>query len=133
MKNIDNQVEKVQRFILIQKTLGIKQKEFASKLGLTQSKVSLINNNKAGANILNEIFFRLNFEFGISKNWWETGVGEIFESKEYKTIKQPDDCNHTLNKEDESHLKNDLYWRGRYDQLKEEFERLREDIKENNN
>ena len=77
---IDNQEEKIKRFVQIQKSLKIKQKEFAEKIGLTQSKVSLINNGKAGTNILNEIFYRLHYEFGITKEWWESGKGEMLKS-----------------------------------------------------
>lgn len=81
MKTIDNQIEKIKRLKAIQDTFKLKQSDFAKKIGLTQSKVSLIYNEKAGANILNEIFYRLNYEFGISKAWWENGVGEMINSE----------------------------------------------------
>ncbi|WP_149525671.1 helix-turn-helix domain-containing protein [Sphingobacterium hotanense] len=77
----DIESDKILRFIKIQKQLNLKQKDFAERVGLTQSKVSLLNNGKAGGNILNDIFYRLHYEFGLSKTWWDTGQGEMFESR----------------------------------------------------
>ncbi|WP_282635817.1 helix-turn-helix domain-containing protein [Sphingobacterium thalpophilum] len=128
MEKLDSQGEKIEKLISIQKYFGLKQKDFADKIGLTQSKVSLIINGKAGANILNEIFYRLHYEFGISKDWWEKGQGSMFvetvEKKIYPETAQEEVVGY-----------NESYWRGRYDQLKEDHERLLkelDDIKRNN-
>lgn len=116
VKNSDNQTEKVLRFIQIQKNLKLKQKDFAERLGLTQSKVSLINNGKAGNNILNEIFYRLHYEFGISKDWWETGKGEMFVEiiNKYQPIQ-------------EESIRTSIDWEENYKNLKNKYVQLLEE------
>lgn len=77
MKSIDNQVEKSRRFIQVMNQFNLNQHEMAIRTGLSQPKVSEIKNLKAGVNILNDIFYRLHYEFGISKEWWDSGKGSM--------------------------------------------------------
>lgn len=122
---IEYQEDKISRLNAIQKHFKLNQKNFASRIGLTQSKVSLIYNGKAGANILNEIFYRLNFEFGISKEWWEFGTGEMINSSIYSQ----NEIQQNIVSEKEGNY-NDDYWHGRYDELLRQFEILKNELAE---
>ncbi len=82
MEDSGSQLEKSKRFFEVLKYFGLNQVSASKRIGLSQSKISEIKNLKAGKNILNDIFYRLYYEFGISKEWWDTGEGEMFELKE---------------------------------------------------
>lgn len=105
-----NQDVRVERFILIMKTFNLTQKDMAKKVGLSQPKVSAIINGKAGANILNDIFYRLNYEFDISKDWWETGKGEMVSNH-----------NNEINQAEESE-----YWKNQYIEVQRKYTALLE-------
>ena len=120
MKNTDSQEEKIKRFKEIRKYFGLNQQDFASKIGLTQSKVSLISNGREGKNILNDIFYRLHYEFGISKDWWEEGIGNIVES--------PQIVDGYIAAED-AVVYGEGYWKGRYDELMERYLKLESELR----
>src|SRR5690606_8099193 len=106
----------------IMKHFDLKQAQFAEKTGLSQPKVSGILKGKDGKNILNDIFYRLHYEFGISKEWWETGRGDMFFRDVEKNIPTETFAN------EEAVAYGESYWRGRYDQLKDEHERLLKEL-----
>ena len=70
-----------ERFILLRESLGkdgrkMPQTEFGKKIGLTQTGVAAIENNKNGASesaILNIVR-----EFRVNETWLRTGEGEMF-------------------------------------------------------
>jgi transcriptional regulator with XRE-family HTH domain len=66
------------RIRLIRKTLGIKQGEFARRIGLTQTSMSMIEKGRAA---LTEKNIKLICAtFAIDENWLRTGNGEMFGS-----------------------------------------------------
>jgi len=66
------------RIRFVRKTLGIKQGEFARRIGLTQTALSMI---ELGKTALTEKNIKLICAtFGIDENWLRTGNGEMFGS-----------------------------------------------------
>jgi transcriptional regulator with XRE-family HTH domain len=66
------------RIRLVRKTLGIKQGEFARRIGLTQTALSMI---ELGKTALTEKNIKLICAtFAIDENWLRTGNGEMFGS-----------------------------------------------------
>jgi len=66
------------RIRLVRKTLGLKQGEFALRIGLTQTAMSMIELNRT---VLTEKNIKLIcVTFGIDEGWLRTGNGEMFGS-----------------------------------------------------
>jgi len=66
------------RIRLVRKTLGINQGEFARRIGLTQTSLSMIEKGKAA---LTEKNIKLICAtFGVDEGWLRTGKGEMFGS-----------------------------------------------------
>jgi transcriptional regulator with XRE-family HTH domain len=64
------------RLVELRDELGIKQNEFAKKIGLTNSAVSMI---ESGRNPLTESNIKLICSmFGVRENWLRTGQGSMF-------------------------------------------------------
>jgi len=120
MELTDNQIEKISRLIQLRKKLKLSQIEMAKKIGLTQSKLSEIESKKAGKDILYDIFYRLNFEFGISKEWWENGFGPMILEKNQENL--------ILREGEKQYGGGEEYWRGRYDQIREDYEKLLKEL-----
>lgn len=70
-----------ERFLLLRESLGkdgrkMSQTEFGKRIGLTQTGVAAVENDKNGASesaILNIVR-----EFGVNETWLRTGEGEMF-------------------------------------------------------
>lgn len=60
----------------VRKTLGLNQKEFAQKLGITQSGVSWIEQD--GNSISDQNVLLICREFNVNEDWLRTGSGEMF-------------------------------------------------------
>ena len=68
-----------ERIKLLRTSLGLNQKEFAEKIGLKRSALSLI---EIGKNPLTEQNIKLIcLVFDVSREWLELGVGEMFVSE----------------------------------------------------
>jgi transcriptional regulator with XRE-family HTH domain len=66
------------RIRLIRKELGLNQNDFAGKIGLTQTSMSMI---EAGKAVLTQKNIKLICAtFGVSEEWLRTGQGEMFGS-----------------------------------------------------
>jgi transcriptional regulator with XRE-family HTH domain len=66
------------RIRLVRKEMGLKQGEFAERIGLTQTSMSMI---EAGKSALTEKNIKLICAtFDVNENWLRTGKGEIFGS-----------------------------------------------------
>ena len=64
------------RIRLVRKTLKLKQGEFAERIGLTQTALSMI---ELGKSVLTEKNIKLICAtFGIDEDWLKTGEGEMF-------------------------------------------------------
>jgi len=64
------------RIRLIRKTLGLNQIEFAQRIGLTQTSLSMI---ELGNTVLTEKNIKLICStFAVDENWLRTGTGEMF-------------------------------------------------------
>lgn len=121
----DNQGGKNKRFKEIKEHFGLTQREMAEKTGLHQPKVSDILNEKAGTNILNSIFHRLNHEFGISEDWWEYGKGDMFVTKVPDDEESP--SAEVLSEHVSPYESNDAdYWRDQYIELQRKYTALLE-------
>ena len=115
----DIQKEKINRLTAIIKRFDLTQAQFAQRTGLSQPKVSGILKGKDGKNILNDIFYRLHYEFGISKEWWETGSGEMFLRNIEKNISE--------NIAAEPQATNDAGgWKAKYEAIHEKYTELLE-------
>lgn len=115
----DIQKEKINRLTAIIKRFDLTQAQFAQRTGLSQPKVSGILKGKDGKNILNDIFYRLHYEFGISKEWWETGSGEMFLRNIEKNISE--------NIAAEPQATNDAGgWKEKHDELNKKYTELLE-------
>jgi len=70
------------RIRLVRKVLGFKQGEFAARLGLTQTAMSMIEVEKV---TLTEKNIKLICAtFAVDENWLRTGKGEMFGSSPYE-------------------------------------------------
>ena len=66
------------RIKLLRKNLGINQKEFAMKIGLTQTSLSMIETDKS---VLTERNIKLICKtFTVNEEWLRCGKGEMFDS-----------------------------------------------------
>ena len=66
------------RIRFIRKKIGLKQGDFASRIGLTQTSMSMI---EAGKSALTEKNIKLIcVTFAVDENWLRTGKGEMFGS-----------------------------------------------------
>lgn len=90
MQQVENQIEKINRLIELRKILNLNQSEMAKKLGISQPKLSAIEKGKEGKDILNNIFYRINYEFGVEKKWWEIGEGKPFLKDKKETTNNND-------------------------------------------
>ena len=115
----DNQEEKIKRFFEVVKHFKLTQKEIALKTGLSQPKISEIKNGKAGSSILNNIFYRLHYEFGVNKEWWDSGKGEMTSNSVLPEIK-PENTDDVIY--------NEGYWKGRYDELLNQYEEVKNEL-----
>ena len=59
--------------------LGLKQKDFASRLGLKQASYSMIENGKC--TLRESVVKSVCTTFAINEDWLKTGVGEMFVDK----------------------------------------------------
>lgn len=76
-----------ERLKIIRKKIGLTQKEFSEKLGITRSAYALIENGKIS--LSKKYINLLNALFSVSINWIENEEGEIFENKNSnKTIEE---------------------------------------------
>jgi transcriptional regulator with XRE-family HTH domain len=66
------------RIRLIRKELGLNQHDFARKIGLTQTSMSMIEAGKAALTQKN--IKLICATFGVSEGWLQTGQGEMFGS-----------------------------------------------------
>ena len=60
----------------IRRELGLTQAEFASRIGLKQNSIALIESGKR--NISNQAILSICREFGVSEEWLRYGTGEAF-------------------------------------------------------
>ena len=67
------------RIKLLRKTLGLTQENFAQKIGITKSSVSLLESgqNKASS----QTIYILCKEFNVNEKWLRNGTGEMFIEK----------------------------------------------------
>jgi len=66
-----------ERIRLLRKTLGIDQKKFAGKIGLTQTSLSMI---ETGKSVLTEKNIKLICKtFSVNEEWLRNGKGEMFD------------------------------------------------------
>lgn len=71
-------MNKLDRIRFVRKTLGLNQVEFAQRIGLTQTAMSMI---ELGKSVLTEKNIKLICAtFAVDENWLRTGVGEMFGS-----------------------------------------------------
>jgi transcriptional regulator with XRE-family HTH domain len=66
------------RIRLVRKTLGLKQRDFALRIGLTQTSLSMIELGNSALTEKNIILICATF--GIDEKWLRTGKGEMFGS-----------------------------------------------------
>ena len=68
------------RIKLLRKTLGLTQENFAQKIGITKSSVSLLESgqNKASS----QTIFILCKEFNVNEEWLRNGTGEMFNGED---------------------------------------------------
>ena len=68
------------RIKLLRKTLGLTQENFAQKIGITKSSVSLLESgqNKASS----QTIFILCKEFNVNEEWLRNGTGEMFNDED---------------------------------------------------
>lgn len=71
------------RFKEVRKTLKLKQREVADRLGVT---VSAVGAWEIGGNISDARLFQFCKEFGISIEWMKTGNGSMFAERKAKEI-----------------------------------------------
>jgi transcriptional regulator with XRE-family HTH domain len=121
VKSIDNQLEKSKRFVEIMNHFNLNQAEMAVKTGLSQPKVSEIKNLKAGVNILNDIFYRLHYEFNISKEWWESGKGLMINKIDHAVTSSKQDIAQETNQVYDSE-----YWKNEYIAIQKKYTALLE-------
>ena len=73
----------------LRKTLNLKQREVAERLGLD---VGAIGNWEAGTRAIPSTrIYQLCKEYNVRREWLETGVGEMFEEKGKVDLKDVDD------------------------------------------
>lgn len=71
----------INRLKQLRKTLGLNQREFSNKLGISQTSYSMIEN---GVNSLSNKHIKLICAtFPVSENWIRTGQGNMFLSSPY--------------------------------------------------
>jgi len=69
-----------ERMRLLRKALGLNQTEFGARIGLT---VSAISGMEVGERtILDRTIIAIVKEFGVSRYWFETGYGEMFDKSD---------------------------------------------------
>ena len=66
------------RIRLVRKTLGLNQVEFASRIGLTQTSLSMIELEKAS--LTDKNIKLICATFAVDEDWLRTGKGEMFGS-----------------------------------------------------
>ena len=68
------------RIKLLRKTLGLTQENFAQKIGITKSSVSLLESgqNKASS----QTIYILCKEFNVNEKWLRNGTGEMFNDED---------------------------------------------------
>ena len=64
----------------LRKTLGLKQREFAARIGLKQSAVSYLE--KSGSTVTDQNIKAICAQFGVDENWLRTGQGAMFLRRE---------------------------------------------------
>jgi len=64
------------RIRLIRKTLGLKQAEFARRIGLTQTSLSMIE--RENATLTDKNIKLICATFAVNEKWLKTGKGEMF-------------------------------------------------------
>jgi transcriptional regulator with XRE-family HTH domain len=74
------------RLKLLRKTLKLNQTEFAKRLGITFSAISLMELGKT--NITDQNVKLLCLTFGVSEQWLRTGEGEMFLDKAQQDVKE---------------------------------------------
>jgi transcriptional regulator with XRE-family HTH domain len=71
----------MERIVSLRKELGLTQIEFAKKLGISRSAISLI---EIGKNPLTEQNIKtISLIFGVNEEWLRTGKGEMFKTENY--------------------------------------------------
>ncbi|MCI4454614.1 MAG: LexA family transcriptional regulator [Thermodesulfobacterium sp.] len=76
-----------ERIRYLRKMLGLSQKEFADRIGITYQMLGLYENGKYEPS--EKILKLISFTFGVSYEWLKEGKGELWEKKddaEYKTV-----------------------------------------------
>lgn len=74
-----------ERFKEIRIKLGYSQKEYAKEIGISQSHMSGIENNKY--NLSTSLIKLICIKFGINEEWFRDGIGDIFViNKDFDTI-----------------------------------------------
>jgi transcriptional regulator with XRE-family HTH domain len=74
-------MNEIERIISLRKTLGLTQMEFAEKLGITRSAISLI---EIGKNPLREQHIKtISLIFGVDEEWLRSGNGEMFKPEKF--------------------------------------------------
>lgn len=67
------------RIIILRKELGLTQKQFGERIGVQRGTVT---NYEIGRNIPTEtVRLMICREYGVKREWLETGIGEMFEEK----------------------------------------------------
>ena len=67
------------RIIILRKELGLTQKQFGERIGVQRGTVT---NYEIGRNIPTEtVRLMICREYGVKREWLETGIGEMFEKK----------------------------------------------------
>lgn len=119
--------------ILIDRESNGKVVDFASKLeGIPYQVISRLFKPDArsgkyptpSTDLILEIINKFTF---VSIPWFITGVGEMLKSQEniYNL-----ENNISIMQERNSYDNSDIYWKGRYDELREQFEKLQKELEE---
>ena len=76
---VDESARMAERFRIIRKTLGINQSDFAERIGITQTALSVIELGKV--KLVDRNIRLVCVIFGVNEEWLRYGTGEMFHSK----------------------------------------------------
>ena len=72
----------------LRKTLGLRQREFAERIGLKQNAISYMEKN--GSTVTEQNIKSICSQFNVNEHWLRTGLGQMFLENEKKQRRFPE-------------------------------------------